>query len=724
MERSLMILVSTLIYYVTRLSLIALVLVLHIKTDGISNGAIHAEALVSSRPIPKLGSLRNVCITPACICASSSILNNMDPSVDPCDDFHQFVCGNYRKMTNIPDDEETVGGLQKLRELLQIHLRQTLKGNVNPSEPKPFALLKKLYRVCMNETAIELDGLTTAKSILKELGGWPLLGGQKLDREKFDTRSLRVFFDFKVRPGSRNTSRNVIYVFHASSIFFSTYPYHMVVKYLEQLYSFMVDIAVIFGASKEVAEKEFVNVFRLAEKLHYIKKYINCRARFLTSMSELQNTFPTIPWLKYFNLAFNFPDIQDINMVNICPAHIFEVENLLKSTSKGTQANYFMWMTVFKMASHLTKDLRQRRLNYISLLTGQLRRQARWKQCVAVVAQSMPVATGALYVRKYFRRETKRHVMEMVSDIKSEFINILKQADWLDNTTKNLALEKTLAMVSHVAYPDEILLNKNLEVYYEGLNFTSENYLDMRSRLELFERECSAKSLRLPINKTDWTTHAESAVVNAFYTVKENSIQLPAGILQEAFFSIDRPQFMNYGSIGYIIGHEITHAFDNNGMNYDKDGKLSDSSSLSSAIQKFNEKGKCFISQYDNYTIPELQVNLNGLQTLGENIADNGGFRVAYLGYKRWVKRNGKDPRLPILNYTGSQMFWIAAATTLGCSKQRVEYTEYNFYTSDPHPPKKVRVNFPLANTDYFANDFNCPKGSKMNPVDKCRVWK
>ncbi|XP_031344620.1 neprilysin-2-like isoform X2 [Photinus pyralis] len=712
------ILVSTVICYMTRLSLISVVIALYIKTDG----AIHAEVMASSQPILNLDSLRNVCTTPACLCASSSILNNMDPSVDPCDDFHEFVCGNYLKTTNIPDDQHSIGTMNKVNELLQTHLRYTLEENINPSEPKPFFLAKQLYAACMNVTAIELDGLTTAKSLLKEFGGWPLLGGPKLDREKFDSQSLCVFLNFEVQLDHRNTSRNVIYVSHASSIFFSPYPYSMIEKYLEHLSSYMVDIAVIFGASKVVAEKEFVKVFRLAEKLHYIKKNIKCTVLTLMSVSKLQHKFPGIPWLKYFNHAFNLPDTR-INMVYVCPAYILEVEKLLKITSKRTQVNYFMWKIVSTMVvPHLTKHLRERELNYTSLLSGRVRRQPRWKQCVDVVAQGMPLATGALYVRRYFRLETKRQAMEMVSDIKGEFVNILKRVDWLDNTTKNLALEKTLAMVSHVAYPDEILLNKNLEAYYEGLNFTSENYLDMRFRLKLFGRECSAKSLRLPINKTDWTTHADSAVVNAFYRVKENSIQIPAGILQGAYFSIDRPQFMNYGGIGTIIGHEIIHAFDSKGVKYDKDGKRSYSWS-SSAMEALELKKTCLVNQYEKYTIPELKVNLNGVQTLAENIADNGGFRVAYLAYKRWVKRNGEEQRLPILNYTDSQLFWISAATSQGCSKGRVEHAEYLFH-KDPHSPGNVRVNFPLANTDYFADDFNCPEGSKMNPVDKCMVWK
>ncbi|KAG5889087.1 hypothetical protein JTB14_004931 [Gonioctena quinquepunctata] len=308
----------------------------------------------------------------------------------------------------------------------------------------------------------------------------------------------------------------------------------------------------------------------------------------------------------------------------------------------------------------------------------------------------------------------------MVDDIRAEFEDILKSVEWMDDETRMNAIDKARSMTSHIAYPDELLDNRKLEEFYDGLELDPNQYMRSILNVTLFGTRFSFKRLRQAVNKTDWVTHGRPAVVNAFYSSIENSIQFPAGILQGVFFSDDRPRYMNYGAIGFVIGHEITHGFDDQGRQFDKDGNLVNWWQESTKTA-FVEKAQCIIDQYGNYSVPDLKLNLNGINTQGENIADNGGLKESYLAYQNWVQRNGEEPKLPGLKYTPNQMFWVSAANTW-CSVYRSESLKLRILTGY-HSPGEFRVLGPLSNSEYFYKDFNCPEGSKMNPVKKCKVW-
>ncbi|KAK5647015.1 hypothetical protein RI129_005479 [Pyrocoelia pectoralis] len=744
MERCLT-LISTVVFLITIALVIALVIVLYNKTDEKSSDIIHSEALQDDRPVNS-NSIRdqnskNICLTPGCIHTASHVLNNMDPSIDPCDDFYQFACGNFIKKTNIPDDKSSVTSFSVISDLLQEQLRTMIEEPVKQGEPKPFVLLKRIYKSCMNTTAIEKDGLTTIKSILKDLGGWPVLEGPKWDQGKFDWRqsvykfrkagySVDYFMDFSVGIDLKNSSRRVIDIDQGALGLRREFLVKGIDdKLVRAYYDYMVDIAVIFGANKDAAKKDLKESLEFEIKLANIslpneKRRKNASLLYNPmSVSDLQQKFHSIPWLEYLNSVLDLTDIKikntDMIIISV-PSYISELEKLLTHTPKRIQANYVMWRAAASSISYLTEELRKRQLQYSTILSGRTERESRWKECVDIASGSMSIAAGALYVRKYFHEEARQNAIEMVSDIRSEFIDILKKVEWMDNVTRKHALEKAAAMTAHIAYPDELLSDKKLEEFYGKLDFTSDHYLKTILSLTLFGTEYSFKRLPLPVNKTDWVTHGRPSVVNAFYSSIENSIQFPAGILQGVFFSNDRPRYMNYGAIGFVIGHEITHGFDDQGRQFDKDGNLVDWWAPSTK-EAFIKKAQCIIDQYGNYSIPEIGLNLNGINTQGENIADNGGIKEAYLAYNKWVKRNGKEQRLPGLNYTGHQLFWISAAN-VWCSKVRFEEIKQLVIT-DEHSPDKFRVIVPLSNMDYFAKDFNCPKKSKMNPANKCDVW-
>merc|ERR1719183_789099 len=235
----------------------------------------------------------------------------------------------------------------------------------------------------------------------------------------------------------------------------------------------------------------------------------------------------------------------------------------------------------------------------------------------------------------------------MVSEIRRQFERLLDEVDWMDEDTKRQARVKAQGMVEHIGYPSELLEMSKLEDLYAGLELSPNAYLRNALNMTVFGTNYAFSKLREKVNKTDWVRHGRPAVVNAFYSPLENSIQFPAGILQGIFFSSDRPKYMNYGAIGWVIGHEITHGFDDQGRTFDSTGNLANWWERSTE-DNYLDKAQCIIWQYGNYTArPPVSINLNGINTQGENIADNGGIKEAYNAYQSWMKRNGEEPRLP-----------------------------------------------------------------------------
>jgi len=335
-------------------------------------------------------------------------------------------------------------------------------------------------------------------------------------------------------------------------------------------------------------------------------------------------------------------------------------------------------------------------------------------------AGSFSAAIGKLYVQKHFDDRAKKLMEEMVKDIRAEFKDVLDKIDWMDPKTKERAHRKLSQIKEYIGYPEEILDNKNLEELYKGLEISSEEYFQNSVSMSIWSMNYHWRKLREKVDKTDWKRHANPAIVNAFYSSLENSIQFPAGILQGIFFGENRPSYLNYGAIGWVIGHEITHGFDDQGRQYDADGNLRDWWEKDTK-KKFLKKTKCIIEQYGNYTVPKLNMSLNGINTQGENIADNGGIMQAYRAYERWVHRHGVEPQIPGMNFSQKQLFWISAAN-VWCSKYRPKAMEQRIKTG-AHSPGQFRVIGPFSNSEEFHNDFGCKAGTQMNRKNKCEVW-
>lgn len=444
----------------------------------------------------------------------------------------------------------------------------------------------------------------------------------------------------------------------------------------------------------------------------------------LRTITQLNTDYPYTNWLTYFNsLLPEESQLVATDEVIVGALSFFEkLGDLLGATENRVKANYALWRAAASSVSYMPRAFKALQEAYSKATTGRADVDPLWLQCVDTTLNYYPHAFGSLYARKHFNADAKEIALNMVNNIKDEFSkHILADIDWMDNDTKAKAKEKAEKMKEQIGFADELLDNAKLIEFHNewpaevnaSQYYTSIFNLNMASTLR------TNKRLRLAIDKDEWTAHVTPAIVNAFYSSLENGIKFPAGILQGAFFKADRPQYMNYGGIGFVIGHEITHGFDDQGSQYDGDGNLQNWWQAETRT-KYLERAQCIINQYGNYTEPLSGLKLNGVNTQGENIADNGGIKQSYKAYRRWAEEN-HEQTLPGLDYSPQQMFWVAAGQ-IWCSTYREE-TIKNQVTTGVHSPGQFRVIGPMSNSEEFASDFNCPASSKMNPASKCEVW-
>uniref|UniRef100_A0A224X7X4 Putative m13 family peptidase n=1 Tax=Panstrongylus lignarius TaxID=156445 RepID=A0A224X7X4_9HEMI len=682
----------------------------------------------------------DICFSEECIHTASYLLESMDLSAEPCDDFYQFACGKFRKQT-IPDDKESLSTFTTIAEVVKTQLRTIVSEPIKPDEPRHLINPKNLYKICMDKETIEEHGLEDAQKIIDFFGGWPIVEGDKWDMGSFDWKEMTYKFrsrgfsvdyllDFSVTIDSKNSTLRIIEL-DAGSLALSR-KYFM--KGLEDrvvsaYYAYMVDMAVLLGADKEKAKAELMeslnfemqlaNVSLPSEERRDYEKLYN-----KMTLTELQQKFPTIPWMEYFSTLLG-PTIlieEDEPILVVEPQYISALEQMLQHTPKRIQANYLMWRVVSAIANYMPERFRQRTLKYHTAISGSTERQARWKECVGIASGSVTYAVGSLYVKKFFKQESKKNALELVQRIRDEMYKTLQTIDWMDDETRKNALEKAASIKEYIAYPDELLDDNKLAEFYKDYDVSNvKSFLEAILKTTTFATNYTMTRLRQPVNKTEWLRHASPAVVNAFYNGLENSIEFPAGILQGVFFNSDRPNYMNYGGIGFVIGHEITHGFDDQGRQFDKDGNLKEWWAAETK-DKYLKKAECIIYQYGNYTDEQVNMKLNGINTQGENIADNGGLKQAYKAYVSWIKDHAEEKRLPGLQkYSPRQMFWLSAASTW-CTVYRNESLS-NRITTGYHSPGEFRVKGPFSNSEDFGRDFSCPSGSVMNPLHKCAVW-
>uniref|UniRef100_A0A8C3I8X0 Membrane metalloendopeptidase like 1 n=1 Tax=Chrysemys picta bellii TaxID=8478 RepID=A0A8C3I8X0_CHRPI len=648
----------------------------------------------------------SICTTPGCVTAAARILQNMDPTTEPCTDFYQYACGGWLNRHVIPETSSRYSIFDILRDELEIILKGVLESP-EQGDREAFRKAKMLYTSCMNESFIEQRDSLPLLEVLAMVGDWPVASADwNITKEpnwsmeeKLSTLNSRfnkrVFIDMFVWNDDRDSSRHIIYIDQPSlgmpsrDYYFNGGNYQRATAPAEERH----DVTLLYNKMtlRELQEKFALNEFN---------------------------------WTLFIQGIMSSVSVQihlDEEVVVYGAPYLQELKAIISNYSASTIQNYLVWRLVIDRVSSLSRRFKDARANYRKALYGTTLEEARWRECVSYVNNNMENAVGALYVRETFAGESKRMVRDLIDKIREVFIETLDELQWMDETSKEKAREKAMAIKEQIGYPDYILEDQNekLDQEYANLNFSEHKYFENSLENLRAGAQKSLKKLRERVDQDIWIIGA--AVVNAFYSPNRNQIVFPAGILQPPFFSKQQPQALNFGGIGMVIGHEITHGFDDNGRNFDKDGNMFDWWSNFSAMH-FKDQSRCMVYQYGNYTW-ELAggQNVSGISTLGENIADNGGVRQAYKAYLKWLEHEGKEPKLPGLDLTHKQLFFLNFAQ-VWCGSYRPEYASQSIKT-DVHSPLKYRVMGSLQNFEAFSEAFHCKKGTAMHPVEKCRVW-
>ncbi|XP_037049508.1 neprilysin-2-like [Bradysia coprophila] len=703
------------------------------------------SSVIQSQMKPK-----SKCETNGCVKVAAQILDYIDSNLDQCENFYQFANGRFiNETTSETEDDESQSLYSTVSDLVNKKVGPLLSEPIQPNEWKPFQLAKNFYASCVNQKIIVRRGNQELIDLLDALEGWPAVKGSSWLSREFDLIRLMgkvkelgfdtdIIFDVSVDVDPKNTTNRVLHISSGSYEMDEDNSKKGLAKYRQKMFQ----KSAIFTDKKD--EKAKVRIRKEMEKVWSFEKMLseissdtdddedesddadtNTENAIdsddveddsdeedgsdpVYSIKQLQESYPYLNWLDYINalLPSGLNVTEDEPVVNMSPQFFERLAKVMNATSERTMANYIVWRAVYSAYKLQTFE------------SGKARRG----KCINLTSKIFSIPVGILYSRKYFNENSRQAVISLVEDVRQAFIDILAGVTWMDEVTRQKAISKAENIIAHVGYPNELYENDGLEEYYAELEMEPDTFFKNNLRWNLFSLNHQLNSLRQPVNRSGWeeVLDLDPTEANAFYDPSRNSMQFPIAILHELFFAMDRPQYINYASLGNTVGHEITHGFDDNGRKYDLNGNLINWWNAE-ARRKFSKEAECFIDQYNHYTDPKTNLTVDGDYTLNENMADNGGTRAAYYAYLNWIQRNGAESLVPGVKYNQKQLFWISYAQAESSVDGQTSFTY--LIENDSHAPNEFRVNGVVSNLQEFANDFNCPVGTKMNPLKKCRVW-
>jgi len=707
---------------------------------------------------PAAAPQQEVCLTPECAVAAAGIIQAMDVTADPCEDFFRFSCGGWMDGNTIPEGKSKWGRFYELRNEVDEALKEIVTGT--EAAPASVGNLRTMFSACMDTETIETAGL---HNILAEWfgpeagdGGWPMVQGNSWAGEKFalakvvgiGRRNLNSnwLLSTWVYLDDFNTDHNVIYLDQPDlglpqSMYLDQESY---ADYIAAYKAFM------FGTAKVMArelgsgvEDSFLlesvdSVFELeagiAKQMTPDSERRNSTAMYNPMLvSDLKINFPDFDWTAYFDTVFRDTNVtvgDDERVIVVQPDYFAgnkSFSTMIAEKDDRTVADYVYWLSMKKLAGDLTEEMRDLAFQYQAALTGVSSAPPRWQTCLSKSVGAWGFAAAHEYVLTNFDESAKAQADAMVEGLRAAFKELVEETDWMDGETQVSAKEKADQMLQLIGYPDWLLDPAAVDALYAAAEPANPadhmgnviSMLGWSSRSDLV-------TLRESPHRDVWLMHP--AIVNAWYSPNHNTITFPAGILQPPFFKGGWPRYLNYGAIGMVIGHEITHGFDDQGRQYDGSGSVAPWWS-DSTIQAFSKQAQCFIDQYSNYSLPELfpilgeeDSHLNGRNTQGENIADNGGIHETFRAYSRSVEAEGEEPALPgLTQFSPQQMLFISYAQ-VWCEIQTPE-SLLGQVLGDVHSPGKFRVIGPLGNSEDFQREFSCPADSPMNREEKCKLW-
>jgi endothelin-converting enzyme/putative endopeptidase len=634
-------------------------------------------------------------------------------------DFYQYACGNWMKNNPIPADKSSWGRFNELAERNRYVLRDILDQAQAPG--KHSAIEQKVgdyYAACMDETVIEKRGTAPLEPEMNQIAAVKTKQDLIVQIGAMHRNGIPVLFTFGQMPDMRD-SRLTIANLDQGGLTLPDRDYYLKddaksvetrQKYLEHVQK-MFELA---GDKPEVAAAEAKTV--LAVETGLAKASMDRTARrdpknrdHMMPATEIVALAPNFDLTQYFADS-GAPKFTSLNVTN--PNFFKTVNDQLNSVSLDDWKTYLRWRALDNYAPTLAKAFVDEDFQFNgAYLSGQKEIEPRWKRCVQSTDRSLGMALGELYVDKTFGPEGKERTLKMVQAIETAMHQDIGELAWMSDTTKQKAYEKLNTIVNNIGYPDKWR-------DYSTVIVKRDDYAGNVTRADAFEVQRQRNKIQKPTDKKDWGMTPPT--VNAYYRSNMNDINFPAGILQPPFYGSNMDDAVNYGSIGVVIGHELTHGFDDQGRKFDADGNFKDWWTAEDA-KAFEERATCTADEYSSFVAvkdDKGEVKLNGRLTLGENTADNGGVKLAYMALTNII---GNTPVKPIDGYTPQQRFFLAYGQ-IWC-QNITDQQARKLAIIDPHSPGRWRVNGVVQNSAGFEEAFGCKAGQPMVRENACRVW-
>ena len=659
----------------------------------------------------------------ACLAASAQTsapqsgidLKAIDQSVNPCENFYQYACGNWVKNNAVPADETRWGRFDELRERNQQVLREILENSANHQDSSPIdQKIGAFYASCMDEAAIEKAGDAPILPGIERIKALKDKRDLAAEVARLHDQGVSVFFRFSSQPDPDKSTMTIADIDQGGlglpdkSYYVNAKDDKTRQKYVEHV-SRMLQL---IGEAPADADRNAQAVMNLETAL--AKASLDRVARMDPQATHHKMTLAQFEALTpSFDFKQYLADRQTpaFNSLNVSvPDFLKSLNGTIESTSLADLKTYMIWHYVSGNANLLSKAFVEANFDFYShYLSGAQELEPRWKRCVSLTDRSLPEALGQKYVAREFAGNSKERTQQLVKTIEQQMEIDIKSLAWMSDATKQQAILKLKGVTNKIGYPEKWR-------DYSTVRIEAGDLVGDEHRARDYEIRRDIHKIGQSVDRSEF--HMSPPTVNAYYSPLENNINFPAGILQPPFYTNSADMAVNFGGIGAVIGHELTHGFDTMGRQFDADGNLRDWWTQQDAAE-FKKRADCLVDEYSKFT-PVEGVNLNGRLTLGENGADNAGIRLAYMSLLGGLE-NGTVNKAKLDGYTPQQRFFLGYAQ-IWCANQRPESLRESVRTN-PHSPGEFRVMGVLQNMPEFSTAFGCSAGQAMVAANGCRVW-
>lgn len=644
-------------------------------------------------------------------------LKAIDKSIDPCDNFYQYACGSWMKNNPIPADQSRWGRFNELIERNNDVLHGILEQAAKPSANRSATDQKigDFYGACMDEKAIDAKGINALKPELDAIDGMKSKSDLTAVVTKIHAENGPGFFSFGSGQDFKDASQ-VIAQYGQDGLGLPNRDYYFKedAKSKETREKYVAHVTNMFKLMGEPADKADSDAKKVMEvetalaqgSLAPVDLRDPAKIYHKMTMDELGRLTPGFSFRKYL-VGIGAPKIGAVNVAE--PDFAKTMQQVIDKYTVDDLKTYMRWQVVHAAAALLPTDFVNENFDfYGKTLRGAKELRPRWKRCVAMVDEQLGEALGIAYVQKTFGTEGKQRMLQMVHNLETSLGRDIQELDWMTPETKQKAEEKLAGIANKIGYPDKWR-------DYSSVKIVPNNYMADYHATNTFELHRQLNKIGKPVDKKEWGMTPPT--VNAYYDALMNDINFPAGILQPPFFVKGADDASNYGGIGAVIGHELTHGFDDEGRQFDAKGNLRDWWTPADS-KAFDERVDCIAKEYDSFKVGDEHVN--GKLTLGENTADNGGARIALMAYLSSIKgKPAADAKID--DYTPEQRFFLGFGQ-IWCQNLRPEAARLQVLT-DPHSPGEFRVNGTVRNMPEFRKAWGCKAATPMAPENSCHVW-